>query len=556
MTATLSKIQSSGARVARVVGHDIKTGMGTLFVQLEGRNAATRGEASQTFPAYYAPPFFGSTSFAYTGVNTGNGKAFQDTQKSYGMSFVPPDIGTKVIVIQVDDTQQWFWMGVIPESGINHMVPGIAAAENVDLSPEEQTLYGHTKSLPVAEINTRLLREESTQDLENAKRPLHPLAGFLLDSGLIGDPTRGTHGSTMRRTAIPNVYGISTPGPLDKRDGALKKPQGTNQNVSDPVFVSRVGGHQFVMDDGDERFVRKTKADLGPPEYADTTKGETGDARIPFGESFRIRTRTGHQILLHNSEDLIYIGNSRGTAWIELTSDGKIDIFAQDSISIHTQQDFNFHAGRDINLEAERNINIKATGRNTESPDGAGATPDAVGRIHVDAAGNLTTLVGGFKTTNIEKDVSTVIKGAERRTVAKNLEETVGDDVKLKATNINAFSLNNTRIRSDNSTNISSANFHRETADKIEMNCDPAEVAEQGSIDSVTIAEPLSLHQNAVVDITLPWSDGGVEREYQSDEPLESIMKRIPQHEPWYKHEHMDPLAAAPPKTDRDITEE
>jgi len=551
MTATKGHIRPSGPRTARVVGHDTKTGVGTLFVSLLGRYAGTYAEESQIISAYHAPPFFGYTNHAYNGKNTGNDRAFQDTQKSYGMAFVPPDVGTKVIVIQIDDTKQWFWIGVVPEPGINHMVPGIAAAENVDLSPEQQELYGNTKSLPVGEINVATLEEQGV-DIENAKRPLHPLAGFLLDSGLVGDPIRGSHGSTVRRSAIPNVYGISTPGPIDKRQNALKQKKGTNQDISDPVFVSRIGGHQFVMDDGDERFVRKTTADAGPPEYADTTKGESGDVRIPYGESFRLRTRTGHQILLHNSEDLIYIGNSRGTAWIELSSDGKIDIFAQDSISIHTQQDFNFHAGRDINIEAERNINIKATGRNTESPDGEGATPDAVGRIHVDAAGNLTTIVGGFKNTNVEKDVSTVVKGAERKTVAKNLEETVGDDIKLKATNINSYSLNNTRIRSDNTTNINSGQFHRETADKIEMNCDPAEIAQTGAVASVTVAEPLSLHQNAVVDITLPWAN----QEYQSEEPLESIMKRIPQHEPWFNHENYDPLSVAPPKTDRDIKEE
>jgi hypothetical protein len=66
----------------------------------------------------------------------------------------------------------------------------------------------------------------------------------------------------------------------------------------------------------------------------------------------RIRTRTGHQILLHNSEDLIYIGNARGTAWVELTSNGKIDIWAADSISIKSEADVNITATRDINLHA------------------------------------------------------------------------------------------------------------------------------------------------------------------------------------------------------------
>ena len=77
--------------------------------------------------------------------------------------------------------------------------------------------------------------------------------------------------------------------------------------------------------------------------------GETdGDPTPPFNEHVRLRTRTGHSVLLHNTEDLIYIANSKGTAWIELTSDGKIDIFAQDSILLNTEADFNLHALRNI----------------------------------------------------------------------------------------------------------------------------------------------------------------------------------------------------------------
>ena len=32
-----------------------------------------------------------------------------------------------------------------------------------------------------------------------------------------------------------------------------------------------------------------------------------GKRELPHNELFRVRTRTGHQILLHNTEDLIYI---------------------------------------------------------------------------------------------------------------------------------------------------------------------------------------------------------------------------------------------------------
>mgnify|MGYP000041213177 CR=1 FL=1 len=101
------------------------------------------------------------------------------------------------------------------------------------------------------------------------------------------------------------------------------------------------------MDDGDQTLTRKGTASSTSYEYADVSKREKdGKPDIPFNELIRLRTRTGHQILMHNSEDLIYIGNAKGTTWIEMTANGKIDIFADDSISIHSKGDFNFKTVR------------------------------------------------------------------------------------------------------------------------------------------------------------------------------------------------------------------
>jgi hypothetical protein len=158
------------------------------------------------------------------------------------------------------------------------------------------------------------------------------------------------------------VFGISTPGPIDKKGPRGKV--GKFEHAINEAFISRVGGSSFVMDDGDDKFLRKKSPSEGPPEYAAVEQDETdGDVYRPHNELLRFRTRTGHQILLHNTEDLIYIGNARGTTWIELTSDGKIDIFAQDSISVHSKNDLNFYADRDINMEAGRNFNLKVAER-------------------------------------------------------------------------------------------------------------------------------------------------------------------------------------------------
>ena len=57
------------------------------------------------------------------------------------------------------------------------------------------------------------------------------------------------------------VFGWSTPGALDRRPG--KKAAYGEKFAQSQVPFSRLGGSQFIMDDGDVIFVRKTKASEG-----------------------------------------------------------------------------------------------------------------------------------------------------------------------------------------------------------------------------------------------------------------------------------------------------
>jgi hypothetical protein len=111
-------------------------------------------------------------------------------------------------------------------------------------------------------------------------------------------------------------------------------------------------------------------------------------------ELIRLRTRSGAQLLLHNTEGIVYIINNDGTAWMEFSKNGKIDIYAKDSVSIHTENDFNLRAERDLNMEAGRNVNIKATGQNTGDKL-VNSTPSATtGRVRIESAANTELFIG------------------------------------------------------------------------------------------------------------------------------------------------------------------
>ena len=523
---------SLGPRIATVVGHNDNDYMGGLLVSLITPDADPTGQTSKVISVKYCPPFFGATGSLYNGLNVGNDNAYNDTQKSYGMCFVPPDVGVKVLVIFEQDTGEGFWIGCVPDTYMNHMVPAIAASTAVDISPTQKADYGNIP-LPVAEFNKLVAgQNKKSASPDEAKKPVHPIAGFMLEQGLLEDDIRGRTSSTMRRNQTPSVFGILTPGPLDKRPGAKRAAQGTSDDRTKPIPVSRVGGTQFVMDDGDDRFVRKTPASDGPPEYADVLKGESGDVRIPISEYFRVRTRTGHQILLHNSEDLIYIGNSRGTSWIELTSDGKIDIFAADSVSIHTQGDFNFRADRDINLEAGRNINVRAEKNYTQ-----------------DVEQDFLSYINGTVKTYVEGTSQHIYNGNVVESMKQNLEVKVGTDYKIKVAANSHLTATNIFSTATTDSHFLSGSKHIEYAERIEIKCDPATPALPPSM-----AEAAAKHDRiSLIDIDLvDASQNYVDTRYQSDQKIQSIMKRVPMHEPWYQHENVDPQKYKFDKTDRD----
>jgi hypothetical protein len=344
-----------------VVSHLDRYYQGTLLVEIlrhrGSSNVARR--SGQLVAVRYVSPFYGVTP--YLGLNENDG--YQNTQSSYGFWAVPPDFGTKVLVIFAESSGAYgYWIGCIQDSNMNFMTPGgpgVSTVLTTETAPEN--LNG--KKLPVGEYNKLIETGEAT-DPTLFRKPFNKDFTEVLEvQGLLDDEARGTTTSSARRETPSMVFGMSTPGPLDKRVGHPTTPYGAESEEVQIPF-NRLGGSSFVMDDGDDKFIRATHAEDGPPIYVNREIGETGgDETIPQNELVRIRTRTGHQILMHNSEDLIYISNSRGTAWLEFTSDGKIDIYANDSISLHTDNDFNLSAERDINMEAGRNVNINASSR-------------------------------------------------------------------------------------------------------------------------------------------------------------------------------------------------
>ena len=450
--------KNAGPYEAKVVNVLDPVYSGSIEVELLRSTDSGAGEGTgQKVVCRYLHPFYGTTHVRGLTKNDG----YSDSQQSYGMWFVPPDVGNRVLVMFVEgNINRAFWIGCVQQATMNFMLPdGRPATTTTDT--EDASLIG--KKLPVGEHNKLRQSDTTITNPLNLKKPINILFKAVLDTqGLTADETRGLTTSSARREVPSSVFGISTPGPLDK--GV----------VSGEFATSRLGGTSIVMDDGDDKFIRKTKAGEGKYEYVNVEGTETsteGDATVPHNELFRIRTRTGNQILLHNSEDLVYVANANGSAWIEMTSSGKVDIFANDSVSVHSKGDFNFKTDRDFNLEANRNINLKASTINTE-----------VGTENLKVAGTQTNQIGATQNTTVGA-TSNLYAGA-------NVNIDVGGLVNIA--------------------------------------------------NGVFSGAP-------VTDLSVFTKPG---------ETTDSIMKRIPQHEPWTHHENYDPIAVAMDKTDRDVADQ
>ena len=367
----------------------------------------------------YASPFMGYT----TNPNSSDkANAFESVTHTYGMWMVPPDIGVQIIVLFIaGDPLRGYWLACVNPNLSHHMLPGLAGSTNVDLnsaSGADRTGFQAGVPVPVAEFNENLPENITNPAFYNLSKPIHTEQyGILKVQGLDRDPIRGAISSSSQRETPSAVFGISTPGrPLDAQDPANPKNDYINRlntGTLPPDFFrikSRKGGHTFVMDDG---------------------------ATLGQNQLVRLRTAGGHQILMHDSSNTLYISHKDGTSWVELASDGQVKIFSQGSFSVRSQGTINLHSDDSINLNAANNINLNAGGKiQAESS----RTTLLTGSLSIETKTTTEFKIGGpFK---VETGAGISLKAAQTYALeaAQILNNSGGT---LVVSSVNAFNLKN-----------------------------------------------------------------------------------------------------------------
>lgn len=293
----------------------------------------------------YASPFMGYTSTEINQTDIQDNKeSFTNVSHTYGMWMVPPDIGVEVICMFIaGDPMRGYWVACVNSNLSRYMLPGLAGSTNVNstfATANTKASYTPGDQPPVVEFNENIPANETNSNFYNAPKPIHEIQyAVLKQQGLDKDTVRGTISSSSQRETPSQVFGISTPGrplndPADDPNYVRKLNAGT---LTEDYYrvKSRKGGHTFVMDDG---------------------------SVLGVDQLVRLRTAGGHQILMHDAEETIYISHAKGNSWVELTADGSINIYSKSGFNLRSEGNVNIHSDQNINMNAQGNINMRTHG--------------------------------------------------------------------------------------------------------------------------------------------------------------------------------------------------
>lgn len=323
-----SRAQFSGLTLGVVVGTDDPLEMGRLQIFCPTLNDSPK--KPQLLPwATYVSPFAGSinNSEYYRGSEELN--ATSEGSLHYGFWAIP-EMGAQVLVGCVDgDPRRRFWIGCVPEHQQTHTlhngrwkwkdgaVEGPLTGNSKPMQPAhahaQRAFDGKTNSPEwrsrIADYQTTAISEEAGQ-IPNSK---------MVDSLDQQNPQITENDPDTWERATLGSHGYDWTG--------YKK---LNYRSSRVFGMSTPGMHSLVMDDRS------------------------------FNSRIRIKTTAGHQLLMDDTNERIYISTYDGNNYVEMDANGNVDVFSSNRISFHAEKDINMNAGQTFRVFAGQGIHLYA----------------------------------------------------------------------------------------------------------------------------------------------------------------------------------------------------
>lgn len=327
--------------------------------------------------ALYVTPFGGQTS---TGTR-GAGLDVTEGSVSYGMWAIP-NVGAQVVIMSLDkDHEQRLFMGCLYDAHSTHTMPhGRWTYEDHPALDDEKPPskpYGPYSSgdkliQPLAG-NIAKAFGKSDNNLEKQSR-----VGDYSVSRVDVSQLSHTQTNVQDDDQVQHELGwIQTNGYQSSRV-SLENNSGLKKNYDSHIYsLTSPGFHSMSMDDRME------------------------NCRV------RLRTTSGHQILLDDTNERIYISTAQGNNWVEMDQAGNIDIFSANKISIHSAADINMTSDASIRMYAKTGIHMHSDAdvrvdskANVQVNTKTAVKITAGKEIHIKAGGDLKLTTN--KTTHIK----------------------------------------------------------------------------------------------------------------------------------------------------------
>jgi hypothetical protein len=277
--------------------------------------------------AIYSSPFGGTVNNEY--IKRGTDQKESSGPVGYGFWNIPK-LGSSVLVTCIDgNAMSRVWVGCLHTERLSHTLP-----------------HGRF-----------IIGEGGEPDgpLDSFEEPIQPLYDnqtnvFGTRKGNYEWRTRGADYSLS--STSPGFYvqdGINEKA--DDLDVTLTSADGKSVNIRQGYALSQV---EPLLES------KTTGKNYDSQVYSWTTPGFHAISMDDRKENCRIRVRTtgGHQIILDDTNERIYISTANGANWLEMDEDGNIDVYSSKKINMHTEGDINFTSNKTIRMFADEAIHM------------------------------------------------------------------------------------------------------------------------------------------------------------------------------------------------------
>lgn len=280
----------------------------------------------------YVTPYGGSVNNKNFTRGTGDGTPTSDGAIHYGFWGVA-DLGAHVLVGCIDsDPRRRFWIGCIPE----HQETHTQFNGRFDWSSKNGTPDG---------------------PLTSTKHEIQPLydnwTKAFIDRASSEWKSRGADYQAM----AVSVDGNGAPSKIKGDEYLDESYQGMSSHEKDEWVAAIMGSHGYDWSGykGVGAFKASRVFGMSTPGFHSFSMDDR-----PFNSRIKLRTASGHMLLMDDTNERIYLMTNKGKNWVEMDSNGNIDVYAENRVSIHSESDLNLTAGGDIRMYAGQGIHLYA----------------------------------------------------------------------------------------------------------------------------------------------------------------------------------------------------